>query len=445
MSDTHIPAPSTPRVNRSALEGLSAEHGYTGLVQYGGYLYEEFRRELQGSAGRKVWREMADNDAIVGAVLYAIEMLVRQAPWDVEPASADDQPNRSVAGEDATFLQSCMQDLDQPWVEFVAEILTMLPYGFSLFEQVYKLRRGQDGGAQPSRHSDGRIGWAKFGPRAQDTIDRWDLTEQGEIVAAIQQGPPSYKTVTLPMERCLLFRTSLRKGNPEGRSVLRNAWRPWSIKKRLEELEGIGVERDLAGLPVLEVPIELLYENASADDKALLQQLQNVVRRVKRDEQEGVIVPQQRDAQGNKLYEFRLMSSGGSRQLDTSAIINRYDQRIAMTALADFILLGHEKVGSFALASSKTALFATALGAWLDSIAETLNTVAVPRLFRVNGAAPGRPLPRIVHGDIETPDLGELGTYIGALSGAGMPLFPDEALERYLRRVANLPDPGEGA
>jgi len=89
------------------------------------------------------------------------------------------------------------------------------------------------------------------------------------------------------------------------------------------------------------------------------------------------------------------------------------------------------------LNSSKTALFATALGAWLDSIAETVNEQAVVRLFAVNGWT--GPIPRVTHGDIETPDLAELGEYISKLGSAGALTLPDERLERYLRRAASLP------
>lgn len=34
----------------------------------------------------RTYREMADNDDIVGAILYAIEFLARQTTWKFEPA-----------------------------------------------------------------------------------------------------------------------------------------------------------------------------------------------------------------------------------------------------------------------------------------------------------------------------------------------------------------------
>ena len=103
----------------------------------------------------------------------------------------------------------------------------------------------------------------------------------------------------------------------------------------------------------------------------------------------------------------------------------------------DFILLGHEKVGSFALSSNKTDLFATALGAWLQMIADVLDEGAA-RLLSVNGL-PGRCC--VKPGDIESPDLTELGDYITKLTSAGVPLFPDADLEKHLRDAAHLPAP----
>jgi hypothetical protein len=138
------------------------------------------------------------------------------------------------------------------------------------------------------------------------------------------------------------------------------------------------------------------------------------------------------------------MTAAGSRQFDTTRIIERYNRAIAMTVLADFILMGHERVGSFALASSKTSMFATALGATLGSITAVLNRYAIPRLLQINGWDVGATeMPHIVYGDLESPDLDEISSYITRLASAGAQLFPDPELEAYLRRIAHLPAPPE--
>lgn len=61
----------------------SKEIGRVGQRRYGGIFYEEFLSELRGRKGAEVFTEMSNNDETIGAILFAIEMLVRQASWSV--------------------------------------------------------------------------------------------------------------------------------------------------------------------------------------------------------------------------------------------------------------------------------------------------------------------------------------------------------------------------
>lgn len=213
----------------------------------------------------------------------------------------------------------------------------------------------------------------------------------------------------------------------------------WYLKKNIENIEAIGIERDLVGLPMALVPPELLSQNASQAQKATLAAIKDMTINVRRNSQEGMVFPQAYDQNtGKPLYDFKLLSTGGTRQFNTTEIINRYDQRIAMTALADFILLGQDKVGSFALASSKTNLFSTAIGAFLDIVAEVFNRYAIPRLFALNDFKITG-YPKLKHGDLGSVDLNELGNYIQKLAQAGMPLFPNDALQKHLMEIAGMP------
>jgi hypothetical protein len=189
----------------------------------------------------------------------------------------------------------------------------------------------------------------------------------------------------------------------------------------------------------MEVPPEMLNEGATADQKALLAQLKIIVSEIRRDEREGLIIPSELDEENMPTgFKFRLLSTGGSRQFDTNKIITRYEQRMAMTVLAEFIMLGLDKVGSFSLVSSKMNLFSVALDAWLDSIEAVFNRYAIPRLFKVNGWKLDV-LPKLKHGPVQDVSIEELGKFIGDLGRAGAPLTLDEELENHLRRKANLP------
>ena len=224
---------------------------------------------------------------------------------------------------------------------------------------------------------------------------------------------------------------------PTHNSVLRSAFKAWYYKRRIEEFEAVGVERDLAGLPMGYVPAEWMGKDATANEKMSLQAMERIVRGVKRNETEGIVLPMMFDENGKQLVDFKLLSSGGTRQFNTDAIISRYNQQIAMTCLADFIMLGHEAVGSFALGASKVDLFMAAVESWVRLIAEVFNSHAIPRLMALNGFD-GAHLPTLTYGQVTQVDLVELGTFITNLFNAQL-LTPDNNLEDYLRDLMGVP------
>jgi hypothetical protein len=170
--------------------------------------------------------------------------------------------------------------------------------------------------------------------------------------------------------------------------------------------EAIGIERDLAGLPLIRVDKEIMVLASEGDLEAIavMEEFKSLGRNIRNDEQACIIMPIEYDDHGNKLYDIELLSSGGQKSFDTNEIIQRYDTRIAQTVLADFIMLGTGQTGSFALSSDKTKLFATALGAWTKSDADTMNRFLIPRLLEVNKIPLDR-CPRLVPGDIEKQDV----------------------------------------
>lgn len=406
---------------------LLIEIGTVGLNRWGGYVFEEFLPALQGSRGMQVYKEMSSNDPVIGAILYAAKQLIRRTTWRVEAASSS-----RADQEAADFLWSCMHDMSHPWQDFITEMLSMIVYGWSLHEIVYKIRRGDSRDPRyRSKFSDGRIGWRKLPRRAQTSLFEWEFEDDGGVSAMKQMAPPDYKLVTIPLAKALLFRTEPNLDNPEGKSLLRNAYRPWYFKKRIEEIEGIGIERDLAGLPVLTPPEDVdIWDEANEDAKKLRSHAESLVTSIRRDKSEGVVLP--------PGWDLKLLSTGSRRQFDTNAIINRYDQRIAITILADLVMLGADKVGSFALANVKKSMFAAGLEALLDSATEVLNKYAVPRLLQLNSFPGITDYPKIVRGEVESMSLTDLALFINALTNAKINL-QDPATQNYLREVASMP------
>jgi len=402
--------------------------GSTGLRRYGPYIYEEFLPELRWPRAGRIYQEMSDNDPVIGAILYLAEMLVRGTTWDVSPAG--DTPEDIEA---ATFLKSCMDDMEMSWANVISEVLSMFTYGFSFHEMIYKVRRGPDERSPKyrSQYSDGRIGWRAMPIRSQTSMDEWIFNEDNELAAFVQVAEPDYKRVIIPMSKGLLFRTRVSRDNPEGKSLLRNAYRPWFFKKHFEEIEGIGIERDLAGFPVLTAPENLdLWNDDDPQMVALRARAEDLVSSVRRDSEEGILLPHG--------WELELLTSGSSRQIDIGSTIDRYDNRIAITMLSDIILLGN-KSGSFALADTKQSMLAASLQAQVTNIADVFNSRAVPQLFRFNSFNITK-LPRIVPGQIQTPSLKEVALLMRAM---GLNIAGDHKLQSHFRHLLGMPELSE--
>jgi len=414
--------------------------GSSGLRQYGGWVREEFLPQLVGRQAARVFREMADNSSVVGALVFAVTQAMRKIEWRTEAAS--DAPK---AKAEAEFADSLRFDMSHTWEEFVAEALSMLVYGFSAHEIVYKRRDGSsstDPLKPGSRFRDGRIGIRKLPIRGQDTVLKWFFGPNGEILGLTQQ-PWVGPLIDLPIEKLLLFRPTLHKGNPEGRSILRNAYRAWYFSKRLEEQEAIFLER-MSGVPVAYVPNAVLEAASSGDSAAVaaLEAYKRLVTNVRIDEQMGLVLPSDtwqgaNGPSGAKMYDFQLVTpSGGRGQFNQP--IERYKLDMLMSCLADFIQMGHEQRGTQGLALSKVDMFFLAIQGWLDAVATVLNHYLLPRVWKLNGLDPAL-MPRYVPETPKRADLAGLGSYLQDLAKIGLKFFPDEDLERFLRDQAGLP------
>jgi hypothetical protein len=420
------------------------EEGVIGAKISGGYVYDDFLHRLLLERGRRTYREMRDNDAIISAFLFAIEMIIRAVDWYCEE---NEKTKGTPEAEQAVeFLEGVLfEDMEHTWDEFITEVLSMLVYGWGYTEIVYKQRLGeeQEDPAKKSIYNDGYIGIRKLANRAQETIDRWNIDEHGNIYGMWQQPPFGGETKYIPFEKALLFRPHAKKGSPEGRSLLRGAYTSWYDLKNIQRIESIAIERELNGLPVLYIPNSIL-NGTTPEARQARNAYIKMMRDIKFNEQGGAALPSDPwfDNEGNptnvRKFEFKLMSAEGSRAIDTNSVILRLQRDIARTVLADFLMLGSDKAGSFALSKDKSSLFIHATEGWLKTICETINKYLIPRLWKLN-KFDAKYMPKLRSGRVMPVNLEELGKYVSDLAGAGMPLFPDEFLEDELRNAADLP------
>lgn len=403
-----------------------SEIGASGLKQAGGYIYEEFLDELKGARGARFYREMSENSPIVGALLLGYRQVASHLPWEIQ--EPEEATAKDIAATD--FIKDAFDNMHQSWESILHQALSELTFGWSLHEVVYKKR------------DDGKIGWKRFPIRSQETLMNWVIGDHGSIDAMVQLDPVTGQRFEIPLSKALLFRTTDMKNNPEGQSMLRPAFVPYQYVRRIQEYEAIGVERDLAGLPVAWVPNEWLTSE-DPQTKQALQQMVQMVKDVRRNEREGLILPMVYEPEltgaisRNKALDFQLLASSGGRQFDTDKIITRYNQQIAMSLLGDFVTLGHDGMGSYALGAVKMDLWVMVVDSICKGIAEVFNKHAIETLLKLNGIDYDNP-PLLTYGQVENVDLAALGSFVQMLSGAGM-ITPDEGTEAWLREQAGMP------
>lgn len=422
--------------------------GSSGLRQYSGWVREEFLPQLAGRESARVYREMQDNSATIGALIYAINATVRKIAWRVEPKGDD-----AESSYQAEFIEGCMEDMSHTWSDFITESLSMLGYGYAPHEIVYKRCAGQQPGNGPngrllpkSKFDDNLIRWRRLPLRGQDTILKWFFGPGDEVFGLTQQ-PWTGPIVDIPIEKLLLFRAGVHKGNPEGRSILRTAYRSYYLAKRMEELESILFER-MGGIPVVYLPKELLDNAANGDGNAIAQveTWKRIVTNVRVDEQMGLVMPSDlwassTGASSATQYKFELVTPAGGRgqAVDSEAAIQRYNLNMLASVLADFIQLGHESHGTQSLALSKTDMFFQATEGFLVSNADVMNRHGIPRLLDLNGMDTNFS-PTLKPDMPQRTDLDVLSNFILRLQQAGMPMFPNDALQEFVLDAAGMPD-----
>ena len=389
-----------------------------------GLRIDEFLPDLRGTRGVKRYREMAENDATIGALLSAMSLMIRSTPWRVEGGS----------DEARDLVEWSLHNLeDSSWQETISDILTFLPYGFSLLEIVAR---------PPGRHPKGWVTLKKLASRAQWTIDSFRADANGNLLGVYQVA--AQRSTFIPYSRLLHFRTTSVANEPSGRSVLRSAYESWYYARRIREIEAVAIERELNGVPLLKMPSEYLAADATEDQKRTVQAFKKIGRDLKKNEMGFALIPSDPYIDDDGKYtdipmmSLELIASQGKRDIDTNQTILRYEQSIARSALADFVTLGSNDRGSFALSKSKADLFLRALTGYMDSISAVLNRKLIPTLCAWNGISEAD-FPKISHGTVAPIDLGELGQFLQRLTLAGVSFEGDPDTESYLREISGLP------
>lgn len=426
-----------------------------GYQRTGNQVNDDFLPKLNGKQGRRILRQMAENDETIGGVLFAMNSVYRSVQWIFDPADAENPEAVKYAEWLENTIEKQMGDPegalpDDTWSAFVQTWSDTDVFGWSWYDVWIK------------DLPDGSIGIARLVPVAAETLDGWDIDEPTGYVRGIFQRSPTTSISTLiPRERSLHLISSPNKGNPEGLSILRTAYRPWYYKKVHLEIEAILAERG-TGFPVITVNSDIkkaandpnLPEPQRQAAQAMIDDFEGIVARVKRNEQSGMVIYSKPyiagfDPEtgvttygGEQQVKLEFLTPEQSNAVDIDRTIKRLDTSIARALLADFMFFGTGgNTGNQANLGNRTELWIRAMQSRIDSNVECINRQLIPQLWKLN-AFPDELRPVIRAGSISKDSIETLTTALARLAQAGAPVFPDPELQEFVYKEAGLPTKG---
>ena len=311
---------------------------------------------------------------------------------------------------------------------FILNSVTMAEYGFAVSEIVLKKRLGKtDNPMTSSLYNDGLFGVAKLAPRWQNSINKWDIDNAGNIENVYQKGDFGVDDVKIPYKKVLHFVMNGYNGNPEGESVLRGAFGSYYNKKNIERIQRETFERGFSGILDIQVPARYLSQrNTSQEALGVRQSLEAFMKNVKQGKEAGIIRPFSKD------FAIELIQGKTGTGLDPDKMIERYNTEIVLCLLSDSFM-GKSKVYQGASGEqTKTKIYKSFIGVILDEIKEQVNKKLIPMIFEVNNLDSDY-MPYLDYGNLDDLDLQAVSWFIQSVAKNCGPLVtPTYELNNYL-------------
>ena len=225
--------------------------GSPGTAIYAGYVVEnEKDSTLTDREKYRVFSEALANTAVVAAGVRYFLNLAAGAEWTFKPSEEHAQ------GEDFAAMAKEMitEDPTTSWPRVVRRAAMYRFYGFSVQEWVAR------------RKYDGSLTFADIAPRAQITIERWDVDTSGAVQAMVQRNPQDQQEIYLPRGKTVYMVDDTLNDSPQGLGLFRHIVEPVRRLNRYEQLEGFGFESDLRGIPVGRAPYAELRERVKSGE-----------------------------------------------------------------------------------------------------------------------------------------------------------------------------------
>lgn len=337
--------------------------GTSGTDISGHRFFEEYLDALRDTQAADTWDEMRRSDDQVAMLLGLVTNLIVSANWFIAPAD-DSEEEQKIADFVSFLLFEDMGTEDHPktFEKFKTEALTIIPFGYALFEITNKIEFDH-----PEFGT--YVGIKGLDWRSPRTIEEWYLSRSGEL-EKVRQMDNSDRADTgdiFMSGKFLLHMAHQMEGdNYEGISMLRPIYGNWSRKNIMLKLQMIGMERAATGVPIATLPEGQI--NSTSQDA-----LEDSLSRFVSHEKQYIISPK-----GYDITSLKIEHDAD----DADKVIQREDRGMAKRFMAGFLELGLSGGGAFALGTDWSDLFLSGLEVHGGEVTAPINTKLIPMMVK---------------------------------------------------------------
>lgn len=406
-------------------------------IQGGTVVTKERNRRLIGENKFRTYEDMISNVTIIFASVRLYTTLVASSAWSAQP-----KDDSSESKQMAETVMDILNDMEQPFVDAVKAASLYKFNGFSWLEMTAKKR------------DDGTIGLKSIEQRPCRTVQKWDVDDNGNIIAVGQTLPLTNATAYIPRWKSIYLVENLLTDSPEGFGMLRAVAETASRLQEIQKSEKMGINRDMRGIPVGRVPYAALAESGMSKEEIeqASSPVEEFVRMVQVGETTGLVLDsanyvsgsstqtgESQSVTGNRQYDLELLSAGTTGLSDVDTIIRRLNMEIARSLGSEVLLLGDGGSGSLALSKDKSSNLLIAVNSLLKEIADQFNKDILPFLAKLNGWDLDT-MPILTPSEVSQRSIEEIVSSLRDLASAGITLDRrDESVKEVFRALDLTP------
>ena len=423
MAKESVKPPKTTRQQRQASKQVS-----TAAIEFVRKQIDILKPfELSRTQRLETFQAMMQDDAV--ATCFAARTMAVAKAQAKGSFEYDENSEESKRLKD--FLEYNMRNLSdyQSTLTIGMAASHMIRDGWSPFEMVFE---------------DGTKDWEGFWklkklayihPLSLDKSKPWQVATGGERISYLRQLPQAFQgsngvnsysytgwagVKNIDFNRVCYSSYSSTSSQPMGQSAFEAAYIPWKEKQLLQDLTLIGVQKDLAGMPILGAPSQLLIaaeENPDGPEARMIEQMKDNLANLHAGDQAYSILPTDThsdNGSGQKQFELKFQGiEGGGKNFEIAELVEQRRRAIFSAFACLNIISGENGGGSYNLLEGQSSIQAHFVELDNMVVDNMFNKQVFPLLLKLNGwEYKDSDLPVWKSGEIQPISIDEAGKYL---------------------------------